>query len=74
VFDWQGNAQMCCIDIKSELQLGNIHDKSIYEIFNSQKAKEVRKSLLNKQGFNLEPCKSCSSFESYKNYKAPWGS
>lgn len=74
IFDWQGNAQGCCPDVASKLQLGNIHDKSIYEIFNSEKAKGIRKALLNKKAFENDPCKTCSSHESYKNYKAPWGS
>lgn len=74
IFDWQGNAQGCCPDIKSKLQLGNIHEKSIYEIFNSDKAKKIRKSLKDKSAFNLEPCKSCSSYESYKGYSHPWKS
>lgn len=74
IFDWQGNAQGCCPDTASKLQLGNIHDKSIYEIFNSDKAKGIRKALLNKKAFENDPCKTCSSHESYKNYKHPWGS
>lgn len=74
IFDWQGNAQGCCPDTASKLQLGNIHDKSIYEIFNSEKAKKIRTALLNKSAFNMNPCKTCSSHESYKNYKHPWGS
>lgn len=74
IFDWEGNAQGCCPDVASKLQLGNIHDKSIYQIFNSEKAKGIRKALLNKKAFENDPCKTCSSHESYKNYKAPWGS
>lgn len=74
IFDWQGSAQACCPDTKSTLQFGNIHDKSIYEIFNSEKAIGLRKSLRNRSAFNLDPCKTCSSFESYRGYKHPWGS
>jgi radical SAM protein with 4Fe4S-binding SPASM domain len=74
IFDWQGNAQGCCPDISSKFKLGNIYDKSIYELFNSAKAKQVRKSLLNKDAFQLNPCKTCSSHESFKGYKAPWTS
>lgn len=74
IFDFNGNAQMCCPDIKSELFLGSIYQKSIYEIYNSEKAKEIRASLLNKTAFKNDPCKSCSSFESYKGYKPNWNS
>lgn len=74
IFDWEGNAQACCPDTGSKLQFGNIYDKSIYEIFNSEKAKALRKSLLDKSAFKLDPCSKCSSFESFKGYRHPWGS
>lgn len=74
VFNWAGNAMMCCVDIGEKLNIGNIHEKSIYEIFNSDKALNIRKSLKDKSAFEFDPCKTCSSFESYKNYKAPWSS
>jgi radical SAM protein with 4Fe4S-binding SPASM domain len=74
IFDWQGNAQMCCVDLKSKFKLGNIADKTIYELFNSEKAKQIRESLLNKKAFNFDPCKTCSSFESYRGYVPPFGS
>jgi len=74
IFDFNGNSQVCCNDIESKLVVGNINDSSIHEIFNSDKAKQIRKSLLDKSAFNLEPCKSCPSFESFKGYKHPWKS
>lgn len=74
IFDWQGNAQACCPDTKSTLQFGNIYDLSVYQIFNSKKALDLRRSLAGKSAFNSDPCKTCSSFESYKNYKHPWSS
>ncbi len=74
VFDFEGNAQMCCVDLSGKLNIGNIHDQSIYEIFNSKKAKLIRDSLKNKSIFKSDPCKSCSSHESFKNYVHPWGS
>lgn len=75
IFDWQGNAQVCCPDTASKLQIGNIHDESIYQIFNSKKAKAIRKALLDKTAFDkIDACKNCSSHESFKGYKHPWGS
>lgn len=74
VFDWQGNAQVCCVDLAGKLNIGNIHDHSIHQIFNSEKAKKIRKALKDKSAFNSNPCKTCSSHESFKNYKHPWGS
>jgi len=74
IFDWEGNAQACCPDTGSKLQFGNIYDKNVYQIFNSEAAKQLRISLLNKSAFALSPCNKCSSFESFKGYKHPWGS
>jgi len=74
VFNWSGDAMVCCVDLSEKLKMGNIHDKAIYEIFNSKEAKEFRKQLKNKSAFKLDPCKTCSSWESYKGYKHPWGS
>jgi radical SAM protein with 4Fe4S-binding SPASM domain len=74
IFDYAGNAQMCCPDIGSKHQLGNIKTHGMDQIFNSVKAKQIRKALKNKKAFGMEPCKSCPSFESYKGYRAGWDS
>lgn len=74
IFDWKGNAQACCPDTGSKIQFGNIYDKTVYQIFNSENAKALRISLLNKSAFASSPCNTCSSFESFKGYKHPWGS
>ncbi len=74
IFDASGNAQMCCPDIGSKLQLGNIKTHLMREMFNSIKAKQIRKSLKDGMAFMYEPCKSCPSFESYKGYKPGWKS
>lgn len=71
IFDHDGNAQTCCPDVSSKINLGNIKERTIYQLWNSNKAKKIRQSLLDKSAFSFDPCKTCSSFESYKNYKAP---
>lgn len=74
IFNWDGHALPCCPDISESLKLGNATEKTVYEIFNSHAAKELRKSLLNKSAFLKDPCKTCPSFESYKGYKPNWNS
>ena len=74
IFNFEGKAQMCCPDIGSVLTVGNIETETLFEIFNSPKAKEIRKRLKNKTAFHLDPCKNCASFESYRGYSASWGS
>lgn len=68
IFDWSGEAVACCPDIRQEIKLGKIQDKTVYEIFNSPKAKQLRRDLLSLKAFENSPCKNCSSFETFKNY------
>jgi radical SAM protein with 4Fe4S-binding SPASM domain len=69
-----GMVQVCCPDIGSKLIIGDANTQSIHTIWNSQKAKDIRASLLNKKAFELDPCKTCSSHESFKGYEPPWQS
>lgn len=74
IFNHSGDAMMCCPDISEKLNLGNIKDKSVNGLFNSDKAKKLRASLKDKSAFLKDPCLTCSSYESYKGYKHGWGS
>lgn len=74
IFNHDGKAQMCCPDIGSKLVVGSILEQSVYQIFNSKKAKEIRTRLKTGSAFNMDPCKTCSSFESYKGFKPSWES
>lgn len=74
IFDWDGQAVPCCPDIKQGLKLGNIRDKTLYEIFNSSKAAQLRQDLLSLKAFESSPCKNCSSFETFKGYKPSFDS
>lgn len=66
-----GLVQACCPDIGSKIILGDANKETLYDIFNSEKAKKLRASLKDKTAFTQEPCKNCSSFESYKGYRHP---
>lgn len=71
VFTHDGLAQVCCPDIKSELIVGDIRKNTVYEIFNSKFAWNLRRMLKNKDAFKFNPCKGCSSYESFKGYCHP---
>lgn len=68
IFDWNGEAVPCCPDIKQGLKLGNIHTKTLKEIFNSERAASLRRDLLSLKAFESSPCKNCSSFETFKGF------
>jgi len=74
IFNWTGKAFPCCVDIGEKLAIGDINHQTVKQIFNSVNAKTLRKDLKDGKAFELDPCKTCSSFESYKGYKHPWGS
>jgi len=75
IFDSFGYAVMCCPDIERRLILGQIHTKTIKQLFNSQYAKAIRERLKSGLAFqSLKSCINCSSFESYKGYKPKWDS
>lgn len=74
IFNHEGNAHPCCPDIGEKLCLGNIHEQSISEIWNGEKALRLRSALKSGKAFEFEPCRSCSSFESYKGYRPSWSS
>lgn len=69
IFDSKGRASPCCPDIKNELIVGNIHEMSLYDIFNSEFARNLREELKNKKAFEKSPCKNCSSHETFKGFK-----
>lgn len=74
IIHWDGKVGPCCPSIKNDLILGDVTKQSVYEIFNGPFANELRRSLKKKTAFNLDPCKTCSSFESYKGFKPRWDS
>lgn len=74
IFNWDGVAFPCCVDISESMPLGNINETDLHAIWKGEKARGLRKALLDKSAFKCGACKSCSSFESYRGYKAPWGS
>lgn len=74
IFTHEGKALPCCPAIKEDLVIGDAYESSVKEIFNGAKAKELREGLKSGVAFKFDPCKNCSSFETFKGYKAPWKS
>lgn len=69
LFNHEGKVYPCCPDTKEQLEIGDINTQSMYEIWNGQAAKQLRAQLKNKKAFESDPCKSCSSYETYKGFK-----
>ncbi len=64
----------CCPSITDALAIGDLNNQSILSVWNSSKAIQLRKDLKSKKAFESDPCKNCSSFETYKNFKKKWDS
>lgn len=72
IFNHSGRAHACCPDIGEKLQLGHIDKDTVWSIYNSIQAKELRRSLKDGSAFLKDPCKTCSSYESYQGYQPGW--
>ena len=59
VLTWEGQSVICCVDYKREVKLGNIHEQSVYEIWNGPWATQLRKEYLAKNFANLPTCATC---------------
>lgn len=58
--DWKGNYQMCCNDWKYQIIIGNIHERSMVDMYlNDPKLNRIRWSLLNKRRSDILPCSRC---------------
>lgn len=69
-----GNVGVCCPDISGKLLIGNAYTMTVKQLFNSMPARTIRRELRDKTAFTLDPCKSCSSFETFKGFKPNWDS
>jgi radical SAM protein with 4Fe4S-binding SPASM domain len=74
IFNHKGLAFPCCPDVKEELMIGDINKQDLFEIFTSQYAEQLRDDLRSGKAFKLNPCRECSSFETYKGFKPSWNS
>lgn len=69
-----GKVAPCCPSYRGDLIIGDTNKDSLYTIFNSIIAKQLRQDLKSGKAFELDPCKTCSSHESYKGFKKVWNS
>jgi len=57
--NWNGDLVLCCMDYEGRVVLGNIKDKSISDIWNSDRIKSYRDSHRRFQFDNLTICNDC---------------
>jgi len=60
VVNTNGDVLPCCFDKNSDFSFGNIHDKSFFECWHSEKATAFREKILqNRKQFEI--CRNCTS-------------
>ncbi|MEI7752426.1 MAG: radical SAM protein [Candidatus Omnitrophota bacterium] len=66
--DSRGKVSVCGFDIAGRTDMGNVHEKSIREIWHGKGFKHYRKMHLARSGSQLELCKNCPDWK-YRSWK-----
>lgn len=66
--DSRGQVMVCGYDIAANTNMGNIHEKSIKEIWHSDAFEFYRKKHLDRCGDEIEMCKNCPDWQ-YRSWK-----
>lgn len=62
--DFDGNYQMCCNDWLSQIKIGNVHERSLIDMYlNDPKINRIRWKLLNNDRASILPCAKCDDIQ-----------
>lgn len=62
--DFDGNYQMCCNDWSHQIKIGNVHERSLIDMYlNDPKLNRIRWQLLNKNRHSILPCAMCDDIQ-----------
>lgn len=70
LFFWNGKVGLCCWDYDNTLELGNIENESLLDIYNNKEFTKIRKAMRGKDCKQVKPCNICSQI--YGNDGPPW--
>jgi len=59
VVNWNGEVTFCSVDWNTEIKLGNVHQQSLHQIWNSQEARVARKSQIDREWNRYPVCRDC---------------
>jgi radical SAM protein with 4Fe4S-binding SPASM domain len=57
---WDGMVVLCCLDLLNETPLGNINEKSLEEIWNSERIQKFRRLLAEERASEIKICENCN--------------
>ncbi|RLI78454.1 radical SAM protein, partial [Archaeoglobales archaeon] len=56
---WDGSVVLCPQDFYGILEIGNIKENSLFEIWNNEKMKKIRAKMSRRDYKDLKPCNNC---------------
>jgi radical SAM protein with 4Fe4S-binding SPASM domain len=59
IIRYDGTVVFCCNDYYNEVTFGNVKNKSVKEIWNNPRYREIRKNVLKRGKFDFDICKKC---------------
>jgi radical SAM protein with 4Fe4S-binding SPASM domain len=66
--DSRGKVMVCGFDIAARTDMGNIHEKSIKEIWHGKEFEHYRQMHLSRRGQEIELCRNCPDWQ-YRSWK-----
>ncbi|MFZ5652547.1 MAG: radical SAM/SPASM domain-containing protein [Bacillota bacterium] len=66
--DSRGKVMVCGFDIAARTDMGNVHEKSIEEIWHGEEFNYYRQKHLEKRGADIEMCRDCPDWK-YRSWK-----
>ena len=66
--NWDGTVDLCCIDWLSEYRVGDLHERSIDDVWQDRKFQAARKFLIRGERKSLRPCLGCD----HPSYNLNW--
>jgi len=59
VITFDGKVVLCCVDYKRKMVMGDLHEESLYDIWNGGKFREVRRLFLDRRKDRIPACRDC---------------
>jgi radical SAM protein with 4Fe4S-binding SPASM domain len=66
--DSRGKVMICGFDIASKTDMGNVHEKSIKEIWHGEGFEYYRRMHLSRRGLEIELCQNCTDWQ-YRSWQ-----
>jgi radical SAM protein with 4Fe4S-binding SPASM domain len=59
VIYWDGTVTVCCLDVNGALKIGKVNGQTLKQVWNGEKLKKMRKSIVDQDYREVEFCRKC---------------